>query len=140
MVLKNLILMILGFILLGLGVVGVVIPVLPTTPFVLLAAVCFYASNKRIAAWLQRSRIFGPYIENYRTKQGVKLPLKITSIAFLWTGLIISMVIVQKTWVYIVLGIVGVCVTIHLLLIKTKKAGKAGEQQKNSQTAQIELQ
>ena len=124
MVLKNLILIILGFVFLALGAVGVALPVLPTTPFVLLAAVCFSASNKRIAAWLQRNRLFGPYIENYRTKQGIKLPLKIASIAFLWTGLIISMVIVRTTWVYIVLGMVGAGVTIHLLLIKTKKGRK----------------
>jgi len=121
MKLKNLILTALGFILLGLGAVGVALPVLPTTPFVLLAAVCFSASNRKISAWLQRNRVFGPYIENYRTKQGIKLSLKIGSIAFLWTGLSVSMIMVQKTWVYIVLGIVGAGVTIHLLLIKTKK-------------------
>ena len=119
---KNLILLISGFILLGLGVVGIVLPVLPTTPFVLLAAVCFSASNMKIAAWLQKNRVFGPYIENYRTKQGIKMSQKIVSIAFLWTGLIISMAIVRTTWIYIVLGIVGIGVTTHLLLIKTKKA------------------
>jgi len=121
MVLKNLLLTILGFIFLGLGAVGVVLPVLPTTPFVLLAALCFSASNKKFHDWLQRNRFFGPYIENYRTKQGIKRSLKIASIAFLWTGLIISMVIVQTMLIYVTLGIVGVCVTIHLLLIKTKK-------------------
>jgi len=118
---KSLILTILGFALLGLGAVGVAIPVLPTTPFVLLAAVCFSAGNRKFSVWLQKSRVFGPYIENYRTKQGIKMSLKIASIAFLWTGLVISMIIVQSTWVYITLGIVGVGVTIHLLLIKTKK-------------------
>ena len=120
MALKNIVLTIAGFILLGLGAVGAVLPVMPTTPFVLLAAVCFGVSNKKISAWLQRNRFFGPYIENYRTKQGVKKSLKIVSIASLWTGLIISMVIVRATWAYIVLGIVGLCVTIHLLLIKTR--------------------
>ena len=122
MTFKKLILLILGFFFLGLGAVGVVLPVMPTTPFVLLAAVCFSASNKRVAAWLQQNRIFGPFIENYRTKKGIGIPQKILSIAFLWTGLIISMVMVQTTWIYIVLGIVGIGVTTHLLLIKTKKS------------------
>jgi len=120
-VIKNLILTIFGFTLLGLGAIGVVLPVLPTTPFVLLAAICFSVSNKKFHDWLLKNRIFGPFIENYRTKQGIKLSQKLGSIAFLWTGLIISMVVSQKTWVFIFLPIVGVGVTIHLLLIKTKK-------------------
>ena len=112
--------MILGFILLGLGAVGVAIPVMPTTPFVLLAAICFSASNKKSYAWLQRNRFFGPYIENYRTRQGISKSLKIASICFVWTGLTISMIRLQTTWVYYVLAIVGIGVTVHLLLIKTK--------------------
>jgi len=120
MTMKNLILTMFGFIFLGLGVVGVSIPVMPTTPFVLLAAACFSVSNKKIFNWLQKNRFFGPYIENYRTKQGIKKSLKIISIFILWSGLIISMVIMRTMWIYIMLGIVGICVTIHLLLIKTK--------------------
>ena len=121
MSIKKPVLIVSGFILLALGAVGVVMPVLPTTPFVLLAAVCFSASSGKIAAWLNQSRVFGPYIENFRTRQGIRLQLKIASIVFLWAGLIISMVIVRTTWVYAVLGIIGAGVTIHLLLIKTKK-------------------
>lgn len=121
MKIKNLLLIVLGFIFIGLGAVGVAIPVMPTTPFVLLAAVCFSASSKKFYDWLLRNRVFGQYIENYRTKQGISIRLKIASIAFLWTGLIISMVVVQTIWVIVMLAMVGVCVTIHLLLIKTKK-------------------
>jgi len=117
---KKFFLIALGFILVGLGTVGVIIPVLPTTPFILLAAFCFSASSKKFYTWLQRNRVFGQYIENYRTKQGISIRLKIASIAFLWTGLVVSMLITQAIWLYIILGIVGVCVTIHLLLIKTK--------------------
>ena len=119
---RNALLVVLGFLLLGLGIVGIALPVLPTTPFVLLAAACFSLGSKTCYAWLRKNRIFGQYIENYRTKQGISLWLKISSIAFLWTGLIISMVIVQTLWIYVMLGIVGCAVTIHLLLIKTKKA------------------
>jgi len=120
MIVKNVVLTVVGFIFLGLGAVGIVIPVLPTTPFMLLAAGCFSASNKRVLGWLERNRFFGPYIENYRTKQGISLMHKAASLAFLWTGLIISMVIVRKTAVFVVLSIVGIGVTIHLLMIKTK--------------------
>jgi uncharacterized membrane protein YbaN (DUF454 family) len=118
---KKLIFVLLGFIFLTLGAVGVAIPVLPTTPFVLLAAGCFSLSSKKLDSWLQRSRLFGPYIENYRTKQGVSLCRKIASITFLWAGLIVSMVIVQTIWIYITLGLIGAVVTMHVLLIKTKR-------------------
>jgi len=118
---KNLFLVAAGFISLGLGAVGVILPVLPTTPFVLLAAICFSAGNQKFYEWLRKNRVFGPYIENYRTRQGISKKHKIASIIFLWTGLIISMVIVRTVLIYVVLGIVGICVTIHLLLIKTKK-------------------
>ncbi|MCL2226234.1 MAG: YbaN family protein [Oscillospiraceae bacterium] len=121
MIIKNVILTILGFIFLGLGAVGVALPILPTTPFVLLAAMCFSAGNSKLASWLKSNRIFGPFIENYRTKQGVSLRLKVSSIIFVWAGLSVSMAIVQNLWMTIGLIVVGIGVTIHLLMIKTKE-------------------
>ena len=117
---KNLLLSAAGFVLLGVGAVGVALPVLPTTPFVLLAAICFSAGNSKISGWLQRSRIFGPYIENYRNKQGISKALKISSIIFVWKGLAVSIIITQKLWLSILLTAIGTGVTIHLLCIKTK--------------------
>ena len=103
------------------GAVGVIFPILPTTPFVLLAAICFSAGSSKIAGWLRRNRIFGPYIENYRTKQGISKILKTGSVIFVWAGLLISMAVVQTWLICVILLIVGVGVTIHLLMIKTKK-------------------
>ena len=113
--------MALGFIFLALGAIGIFIPVLPTTPFVLLSAACFSSSSKKLNEWLLRSRLFGPFIENYSTGQGISVSRKIASLVFLWTGLIISMVIVRTIWIYIILGVVGIGVTIHILTIKDKK-------------------
>ena len=121
MSIKSVILTILGFVFLGLGAVGVVIPVMPTTPFILLAAICFSSGNNKLSDWLQQNPIFGPYIENYHTKQGVNKSLKVGSIIFVWIGLFISMITVQTIWICVLLGIVGIGVTIHLLMIKTKK-------------------
>ena len=118
---KKLLFIALGFISLTLGAVGVALPLLPTTPFVLLSGICFSYGSKRLEDWLGRNRVFGPYIENYRIGQGISKLHKIVSIAFLWVGLIISAVIVRTTFIYIVLGTVGVGVTIHLLMIKSKK-------------------
>lgn len=119
--LKPILLTTLGLASLGLGIVGIAIPVLPTTPFVLLAAGCFSASSKRLNAWLSRSRVFGPYIEHYRNGTGIKVSLKVSSLVFLWAGLIASMIAVRTWWIYLVLGLVGAGVTVHLLLIKTER-------------------
>jgi len=121
MVIKKLFLIALGFVSLGLGVVGIILPLLPTTPLVLLSAGCFGASNKKIEGWLLRSRVFGPFIENYRTRSGISRLHKYGSIAFLWVGLISTIVIMRTGWVFVVLGLVGIGVTTHLLMIRTKK-------------------
>ena len=118
--LKGTLLSILGFACLGLGVVGVAIPVMPTTPFVLLAAVCFSTGNKRLGDMIQKTRFFGPFIEHYRTRKGISRAHKIASIAMVWTGLIISMAVIRTDWAYILLGLVGAGVTIHLALIKAR--------------------
>ena len=54
-----------GFITLGLGALGVVLPLLPTTPFILLAAFCFARSSNRLHRWLHQHKVFGPLIENW---------------------------------------------------------------------------
>ncbi|MCL2172002.1 MAG: YbaN family protein, partial [Defluviitaleaceae bacterium] len=91
---------------------------LPTTPFVLAAAGCFSVASQKLNAWLTKSRLFGPFIENYRTGRGISNARKIASIAFLWTGLIISAIITQSLLILIILAIVGIGVSTHLLLIK----------------------
>ena len=122
---KRYILMTCGCLLLALGAVGVVIPVLPTTPFVLLAAGCFSASSPRAYQMLLRSRFFGPYIEHYRNGGGVPKAAKVRGIIVLWILLGISAVFVEKPWVYLLLGAVGIGVTLHLMLIKTRSAEPA---------------
>ena len=119
---KNLLWVAAGFISLTLGAIGIVLPLLPTTPLVILAAICFSSGNKKLDAWLSKSRIFGPFIDNYRTGQGISRARKIASIAFLWAGLVTSMIVLQTPAIYLVLTIVGVGVTIHLSMIKTKRA------------------
>ena len=118
---KKLFFLVVGFISLALGVVGIILPLLPTTPLVLLSAACFSKCNKGLEDWLRRSRVFGPFIENYRTRQGISRLHKIASIAFLWTGLISTMVVTRELWIFVVLIVVGIGVTVHLLMIKTKK-------------------
>ncbi len=110
-----------GVILLGVGAVGVVLPVLPTTPLVLASFFCFTKSSKRAERWILSNRYFGSYIKNYQTKQGIPLDVKIKSIIFLWITLIVSCYFFQdRNYLLILLPLVGVAVTLHIFLIKTK--------------------
>jgi len=110
----------LGVILVAIGAVGVFLPVLPTTPFILAAAACFSKSSKRAEKWISNNRYFGSYIENYKNKVGVPIDVKRNSLIFLWIALIISAIYINKLYMYIILAIVGICVSAHILLFKTK--------------------
>lgn len=117
---KRYVLIACGSLLLAMGAVGIVIPVLPTTPFVLLAAACFSASFPKAYQFLLRSRFFGPYIEHYRNGGGISKAAKARGIITLWGLLGISAAFVKTPWVYLLLGAVGTGVTLHLLLIRTR--------------------
>lgn len=109
-----------GVLSLVLGGIGVFLPLLPTTPFVLLAAGCFAGSSPVMHRWLCRSRFFGEYMENYRTNAGVSKSVKIRALVFLWAGLGSSAAVVRKPLVWVILAVVGLCVSTHLVIIKTK--------------------
>ena len=95
-------------------------PLLPTTPFVLLATICFSCSNRRFYARLKHTPFFGPYIANYEEKQGIPMPLKIKSVICVWVSLLISMTMLRTFWAYILLSVIGLGATVHILMIKTK--------------------
>lgn len=118
---RRVLLLVAGWLLLILGGIGVLLPVLPTTPFVLVAAGCFSCASPRLYGLLLRSRLFGPYVENYRTKQGVPMAAKVRGIAVLWLLLTVSMISMRKSWMTVLLLVVGAAVTAHLLLLKTKQ-------------------
>ena len=118
---KKTLLIVAGVVSLALGGIGVFLPLLPTTPFVLLAAGCFAGSSPAMHRWLCRSRFFGEYIENYRTNAGVSKSIKIRSIVFLWAGLALSAAAVDRPLVWVILAVVGICVSTHLLMMKIKE-------------------
>lgn len=121
MELKRLFFFSLGVTLFGIGAVGVVVPVLPTTPFVLASFFCFGKSSKKAERWISNNRYFGSYIENYKTKKGVPLDIKIKSVVFLWIMLILSGIFFfNQFYIFLLLIIVGIAVTAHILLLKTK--------------------
>lgn len=118
---KRIIFLCLGITLLGVGAVGVVTPVLPTTPLVLAAFFCFTQSSERAEKWILNNQYFGSYIENYRTKKGVPKNVKLKSIIFLWISLIVSMIFLRQYILILILCIVGIAVTAHIFLLKTNE-------------------
>jgi uncharacterized membrane protein YbaN (DUF454 family) len=109
-----------GIILVGIGILGIFLPLLPTTIFFILAAWCFARSSERYHRWLHTNRFFGKYLSDYRSGRGMALSSKIFSIAFLWAGIIASAVLfADNLYVRILLIAIAVGVTWHLLAIKT---------------------
>lgn len=117
---KKLIFIIAGSILLVIGGIGILVPFLPTTPFVILAAACFSSSSEKLYSFLMKSKYFGSYIDNYKNRTGVPRETKIKAIIFLWITLGISMMIMRSIPTILVLTVVGIGVTIHISSLKVK--------------------
>ena len=116
---KRCLLIALGLLALGLGALGVVVPLLPTTPFLLLAAWCFLRSSQRLYQWVITHPVFGEYIYHYLTYRSVKMKAKMATLLLLWPSLLASMLIVRRTEATVMLLIVGIGVTWHILALKT---------------------
>ena len=111
--------LLLGGVSLVLGIIGIFIPVLPTTPFLLLSALCFLRSSAHMYNWIIGHKVFGRYIYSYLRYRAIPMKTKLGTLAFLWSTLAISMILVKIFALRILLVIVGIAVTIHILTIRT---------------------
>jgi len=114
---------ILGIVSLALGVLGIFLPILPTTPFLLLSAWLFAKSSEKLYNWLLNHKILGEYIRSFAVDKAIPLRIKIYSVSMLWIVMLITIFTAasQKLWLQILLAAVAVGVTIHILSFKTKK-------------------
>ena len=117
---KNFILITIGLISLSLGILGIVLPILPTTPFVLLSAGCFSISSPKLSEKILRNKYLGTYIENYRYNTGVPRKTKIRAIISLWIGIIISMILINNILINTILFVIASCVSIHIGTLRSK--------------------
>jgi uncharacterized protein len=117
--LKKIVLISVGSLSLALGFLGAFLPVLPTTPFLLLSAYCYLHSSKRLYRWLINHPLLGSYIYNYLTYRAITRSTRYGALFFLWVTLIISMVVTANLQLSILLTAVGVGVTIHLFMLNT---------------------
>ena len=106
----------------GLGIIGIFVPILPTTPFLLLAAACYMRSSERFYRWLINNRIFGAYVRNYIEGKGMPVKIKMFTILLLWLTIALTIVFgVQNIVIKIVLICIAVGVTAHIALIRKRK-------------------
>ena len=111
-----------GFLLVTIGVIGIFLPLLPTTIFLILASICFLKSSPKANDWLRNHKILGGYIDNYQNKTGLTRNSKIMNIITLWVSISLSaFLLTQELYIRIILLIIAIGVTIHLMMIKTKK-------------------
>jgi len=114
---------ILGTVSLCLGILGIFLPLLPTTPFLLLTAALYFKSSPKLYNWLIRHKYFGSYIRNFREHKAMPLKAKILSITLLWiTMLNCVFFVVSYPWLRIILLLIAVGTTYYILSFKTLKS------------------
>src|SRR3972149_3980049 len=111
-----------GTISLVFAAIGLVLPLLPTTPLLLLALACSCRSSERLYMWLINNRWFGEYIRNYREGRGVPLKTKVLAVTILWASISVSVLfLVSILIVQVLLLGIAIAVSIHILRLPTYK-------------------
>lgn len=110
-----------GSLFLGLGILGVAVPVLPTTPFLILAAICYARSSMRCYRWLVTNRVFGRYLDDYLQGRGIPWKVKASALLLLW-GVIgcTAFLVVDAWWLRVLLLVIATGVTIHIVTLKSR--------------------
>jgi uncharacterized protein len=118
--LKKGLLVLSGSLFVVLGVLGVFLPLLPATPFFLLAAACYVRSSQRFYDWLLNNRMIGGYIKDYRDRQGMRLKIKVITIGMLWLSIFYTSIFtVNSITPRIILFSIALGTTTYILSIKT---------------------
>ena len=109
----------LGSLLVGIGVLGIFLPLLPSTVFFLMAAACYGKSSPAAYTWLTTNRWFGRHLKDYQEERGATVGAKVTAIASLWIGIGITELLIDNPWVRLGLPLIALAVTVYLLRLRT---------------------
>ena len=121
----------LGCLFVGLGAVGTLLPLLPTTPFLLLAAACYARSSDRFLRWLLEHRQFGPFIQAWREQRGLPAGSRAWIIVVVLVTFAASILFGVEGWLArVLLGIVGLCLIIFLLRLPTWRPGEPPQERR----------
>lgn len=111
---------VLGILFCVLGVIGIFVPLLPTTPFLLLSAALFFRSSPRLYHLLLNHPQLGPYIRNFREHKAISLRIKIISVSLVWLTILHAVFFLLDYWILeILLLILAVCITVYILHFRT---------------------
>lgn len=113
-----------GSICIVLAVLGVFLPLLPTTPFLLLASACYVRSSERLHGWLMGNRLLGGYIRNFKERRGIPLRAKVTTVALLWLPLLYSVYRLDILWLELGLVLMGLVWSVLIFRMKTLREGE----------------
>lgn len=113
---------IIGSLSLGLGIAGIFLPLLPTTPFLLLSAALYFRGSPRLYHWLLSHKHLGPYIRNFREHKALPLRVKILSVSLTWITLLYCILfIIPQLWLKVLLLLLAIGISWHILSYKTLK-------------------
>ncbi len=115
-------LIILGVLFVALGVLGIFLPVLPTTPFLLLALACFAKSSERLHGWLLSHKTFGPPIRQWQETRSIPLKVKIVALITIFISAVVTVLTVESLNVRIILTAVLIIPVVIILKIRTTES------------------
>ena len=113
-----------GSVCLALAVLGVFLPLLPTTPFLLLASACYVRSSERLHGWLMGNRLLGGYIRNFRERRGIPLRGRVVTVVLLWLPLLYSVYRLDLLWLELLLVVMGLAWSVFILRMKAPEGAE----------------
>ena len=112
----------LGHLFIGLGIAGFILPLLPGTPFILLASACYMRGSPKLHKKLQEHPKYGQMLKDWEAGKGIPLKIKIFAITMMWLALSSTAFLVLESWpLRSILGITGLSVSLYLIKVPTKK-------------------
>jgi len=121
---KKFLWMIFGYSALGLGTLGIFLPILPTTPFVLLAAFSFLKGSPKCYQWLINHKTFGPMVKSYIQDRAISRKTRKVALTTLWCSLILSSLMINRWYLTALLVIIGSSVSLYIIQLKTTNSPK----------------
>lgn len=114
-----------GWLCVGLAFAAIVVPGVPTTSFLILAAWCFFRSSEKAHRWLLENRVLGPYIRDYLSGAGMPRKAKVIAISMMWVMCSLSAAfLIPNVWIKAVVFLCAPLGTYFVLRVPTKVEGE----------------
>ena len=128
---KKTLYIVLGSLSLAIGTIGIFLPILPTTPLLLLTGFFYLRSSDKLYQWLIHHPVFGAYIYSYVKFQAISMKTKISAITILWLSILFSIYLLDNIWLQSMLAIIAGTVTLYISSLKTLSKEKLTEYKKH---------